>query len=725
MLARTIQALAVADERGAPAAVFSLLPEATIWAAAQALLHDPDQNFIVGPTLVQAIGDALLRLSDQQAAQAVLLDALTPTVDSLIYERATIAVLRYASHWDTPTAKRFSTAFSEGYKATIAGGDMFIAGLALEGMLRLPLYRHDPVRLLAAIALTIDEFPPLPDDPGDAALLPVKALKLLGQCYDAQPNEIVAAHLRQLVTHTNTAVDAEARYNLGLVRLYDAFRADDDQAFYAALLEAEDLFRMAAIAEENRSDAELFGAIARCFAVMTTTPLPGAISDLVQTATAIVQERLYAFGGATSEQRAALEYTMGALVTALDRWVAQVATAHQAPNIALPMRELAQVYAAVRDLSAMPGLPGLASHVGQTRIMLPHLRGRFAEIQEITAKLTAILSDPLLREHLSPAERELYELTLAELRAVPDPKPAAAARLHSLRAAADLLAPAFARQIDDLLAQNLPYDEVLLGLVRWYFDRHLDRERVLAQIGGPAHDIYTALVADLRTRLQWDERNLAWQCLANLLKLITRYVVSLYQITREEALPVDVNFLFAKGEKGGLGPDANERHLEAHLYSHLWFAQLFLFPEWVGTVERQNISDVPGRTDLTVRFPGSVVFVLEIKCEPTDSSRVAIQTQYLAQAQSYAGGTQQVSLLMVLDTTPKPVGVPLPDVRDCCYVDRRTVPGAVYPDCVVVCIVPANRFLPSTHTKGASGDAAAVEQPQHRKRRSRKRHDTP
>ena len=107
----------------------------------------------------------------------------------------------------------------------------------------LALFRADDGLLYKAIGVLISDFPPIPTDPYNAAYLPVKALKLLGRCYDRHPSDAPLVKAVQSVVGTsNLAVDAEARYTLGIVHLYDAFRAPDRAGFLGALANARDMF---------------------------------------------------------------------------------------------------------------------------------------------------------------------------------------------------------------------------------------------------------------------------------------------------------------------------------------------------------------------------------------------------------------------------------------------------------------------------------------------------
>ncbi len=91
--------------------------------------------------------------------------------------------------------------------------------------------------------------------------------------------------------------------------------------------------------------------------------------------------------------------------------------------MSLAMRELAQLYAALRDVDQGSGVATAATHSAGLRIMLPQLRGRFVQVQEVTARLERMLDDPTWSASLSSTERAFYELVLAEVRAAPTPKP--------------------------------------------------------------------------------------------------------------------------------------------------------------------------------------------------------------------------------------------------------------------------------------------------------------
>jgi hypothetical protein len=183
----------------------------------------------------------------------------------------------------------------------------------------------------------------------------------------------------------------------------------------------------------------------------------------------------------------------------------------------------------------------------------------------------------------------------------------------------------------------------------------------------------------------------------SLVRQAATFFAWLFQITYEEAAPIPVQFLYAKEQKG-LGQDANESHLEAFFYTYLKMAEASPTLLYRGQVSRQPSSNTPGRSDLLVRF-GRIGYVIEVKADSHDCQPPAVRNKYLAQAQAYAAGTQGVSFLFVLDTTPKQPTDSLPSALNYCYVDRRIVPNVVHQDSVIVFTFPANRYLPSTHSR--------------------------
>jgi hypothetical protein len=687
-----IQAISKADERGNPASIFSLISERLVWDYAAAILDDPEYHYLYGPTLLQGIGVAFPHLEDRTAICATVLHALKSTNDSLVYEAAYSIILSYAKVWEESLARKFYKIFEESYESTLDGGDQFIARLALEGTVMLPIYRADDGLLHRAIGLLLDEFPPIPHDPGDPAYLSVKALKLLGRCYDRYPQDSsIAKMVQQTIGCANYAVDAEAHFILGVIKLYDAFRASDENAFLEDLHVANDLFKVAAKAEEGRTDAELFSTIIQCYLLLLERVQPLATVEMIRKANEVLTERLFSFGGIEAPAIIELESRLVQLISYLERWLNVLSEATQWPDLKPPLKILTEIYSAMRHFEVTEGLIGDVGKVTRELVMLPYIRGRFVQIQEVTAKLSGILSDQEWRTHASKSEQEFYELLLQEVKAVSFPKDLTATGLEKVRVAAEKVAPKVARLLSDIQENGEGLSEALVQIAWQLLDRESEAMDEIPMAEGPAKDIGDKLMRDLGEKLEWDTQSTKWKYLRVSIRLTAQYFVRMYRATHGEAAPEDVRFLFSE-ECAGLGKKAVEGDLESHFYKTMWMAN------WWGVIRRQELGAAPGKPDLLFRFHDDIVFPIEIKREFTHIDPSYIHDHYIAQAQSYGGGTQRISFLFVLDLTTKKVGVPLPNVIDCCYIDHCNAPNEIHQDYVIVWIFPANRLLPNVHS---------------------------
>jgi hypothetical protein len=688
-----IQAISEADEKGNPATIFNLISEHLIWAYAKTILDDPEQHYQYGPTLLHGIGVALPHLEDSSAVSATILHALKITSDSLVYEAAQSIILSYAQEWEESLARKFYKIFEDNYENTMNGGDQFIARLALEGTVMLPMYRADDGLLHRAIGLLLDDFPPIPNDPDDTAYLPVMALKLLGRCYDRYPQDnAIAKRIQQTIGCANYSVDTEARFVLGITKLYDAFRASDESSFLTALNAANKLFKVATTSEEGRTDAELFATITQCYVLLSTAVQPSAIAETVRKANEVLTERLFSFRGAEVPTIIDFEFRLVQLISYLARWVDTLTEATRWSDLKPPLRLLADIYTAIRQNEATDGLISNVSRATRELVMLPYVKGRFAQIQEVTAKLTSILSDPEWRTRASTSEIEFYELILQEVQATSLPK-VWAATLEKFRVAAEREAPKLAHIISEIQKNGKDLPEALVDMAWQLFDRERAAMDEVPITEGPANDIYEKIVSDLREKIGWDIHSAKWKYLQLSIRLTAQYFVRMYRATPGEATPTNVGFLFAEESKSkGLGKKAVEGHLESHFYESMWISN------WWGVIRRQAVGVAPGKPDLFFSFLDVADFPIEVKREFNNISPAYIHDHYVAQAQSYGGGTRGISFLFILDLTTKTIGIPLPNVVDCCYVDHRDVPNEIHPDYVIVWIFPANRFLPSDHS---------------------------
>jgi hypothetical protein len=690
------QAIYRADELHNPGAIFTFVEESLIWRYARAILDDQEWNFLLAPTLIQGINAIFSTISNQAAVYDLLLHALhfTDTPLNHLYQAAQHTILTHADVWNTKDARHLNRTFEGNYLSTLEEGDQFIAILSLEGAVMLSLLRREDDLVHRALSLLLGDFPPIPDDPGDPAYLPVKALKLLSRCHDYFPADpTIRRKVEQCVGSVNYAVNTEAHFTLGIIALYDAFQASDRSIFLSALQEATAYFSTAARSEENRTDAELFAAIVGCYTLFLTASSPATIVDAVAQAEAILTERLWFFQGRDTPDTFNRELRFVQLLAHLAHWASVLREPTHWPELKPSLLLLADIYTAVRQAEVAHDFMGSVSDITRNYVMLPHLLGRFVQVQEITAKMSSLLSDNTWKEQVTPSQLAFCELVLQVVRDAPPPKAQAATELEHIRVAAEREDPSFARWLTAYQESSEDFSHAFMQLA-W---RYLERERTLFTeilfTEGPAMVIHKRIVPYLREKLRWDTESLEWQCLDYSIRIVIRYLIRSCRTTPNEASPADVSFLFAEGVRGlkGLGNKAKEVHLENDFRTAVRMADL------MGDVERQSISIAPGRPDLNFRF-GDITFPIEFKRELRDIGQAHIHESYIAQAQSYAAGSYGVSFLFILDLTPKTSGIPLRNMVEYCYVDHRPVPGSTQNDCVIVVIIPANRLRPSDHS---------------------------
>lgn len=693
-LEQVTQAIIESDERHNPGSLFSHVPEENIWIYATTILDDPESSYLLAPTLLQGIGEAMPFLSNHSAASSILLHALQYSHESLVYQQAQHVVLQYAKTWEKPAVRRFFGIFEEGYLEVKDGGNQFLARLALEGAVLLPIFREENALLHKAIGLLLEDFPAIPGHPSATADLVVKAIQLLGQCYDQYPHDkAIVAKIRECRGSANYTVAAEASFVTGIIALYEAFQSSNETDCLEALIQAELHFHNAYTSTENRSDAELFSTVTKCYVLFFQSAPASLIIDTIHQAQHILTERILLFGNGEQSQTAEDEFRLVQLLLQLERWATTLADITQWPDLKLSLQILADAYAAVRTTTATSHFMEQIERQTQHMIMLPYVSGKFLQIQEIIAKLTRILSDTEWRQRSSVSEREFCELLLQTLRDVSSPKERAATELEKLRVAAEHTNPALAASLAQIQKSEKMISDGVVELARQYLHHQPLPATELPVNEGPAKEICQRLLAELKEKLGWDTSTKLWIYLSYAIRLTVFYLIRLYRTTPGEAAPTDVSFLFAEGIRNlkGKGQRAVEQDLESHFYNTMYIANE------LGAIERQSQSIAPGRPDLNFRF-GDIIFPIEIKREFSDISQEHIYKSYIAQPQSYAAALHGISFLFLLDLTPKPLGTPLRNVVDYCSIEHRPATQATQKDYVIVVIFPANRPRPSDHS---------------------------
>lgn len=672
-----VQALHDADATGDVTIIFDILPEETILRYARDVI-DSDVSNDVGPSLLNAIERRFETLSGQKSAMNIVIYVLAlSSVDSLVYASAQRVVLSNAHSLDLSTAKKVCGLFHERYKNEVVAGDQFIAAKALEGAVMLALFRNDPGLLFLAIGLLLTEFPPIPVSVEDASDLAVLALRLLGRCYDHQPdNPSIVKKIHELITSENTAVHLAAQFNAGIVNFYDAFRSADHKSLVIKLGAARNDFELVSQQGENQADAELLYLVCDCFLILMDAGSNEEYALKARQAKRILIERLLLLGNDDNPYGSKLETSMIAILSLLADWESHLSEAIYAPDLRVPMSALAEIYTTIREFDATENVTMNLLHSTLDLVMLPSVRSHFIQIQEVRRKVLTVLNDPIWRQAAQPTEIAFYETVWSEITRNSDPKALAAPQLDKLVEEAAKYKPQLASYMQNAFRDGKDVIDVLADVLQ----REYEPATFLAE---PERSIVQNLVSEFRMKVPTE--TIMFKFLEQAIKETVHYAYSLF-ISNYEA---DLAFLFAT--PSGLGIKAAEKDLETHFYKIMRFSA-------TSKVEKQPPGIAPGRPDLCYRFPDDIIFPIEVKREETDISFDNIRQNYLAQAQTYATSQSGISFLFVLDVTEKKLGIPIRNFRDHFKIDQFILQESAVQDYVIVVVFPANRVRPSDHS---------------------------
>jgi hypothetical protein len=436
-----VEALYRADELNNPPAIFQMMSEAEIFAEAKAVLVDLDEGYLVGPTLIDAI-----RINFEGLQRGHIFDLLifildTPNLDSLLYRTAQRTILTYSTKWQLREARTLHTKLEDNYLQALDQKDFYNAELWLEGNVLLSIYRKEDGLFLRSVGLLLTDPPPLiVGEEGYVDHLSIKSIKLLGHCFDYQPeNPSISNKLKNTssVVINNPSVLSEALYNGGICYLYDAFHADDKESLQESLEKAMKSYEEAQKTEENRTDAALLGAIIRCYLYLLEpdVELP-QITIYVREAKQLLFDRLSIFPDDLPTNYSQVEFEIVRLVSYFEQWVANIAEFPN-QNLQPSLQLLAKTYAAIRETEFVADLAYSALETGVKVVMLPYTASRFIKSRELVNKLQSFISDEGWKETATALEVEFYTLVYNELSGQSSPKEEAATRLEQIRVAAE------------------------------------------------------------------------------------------------------------------------------------------------------------------------------------------------------------------------------------------------------------------------------------------------
>jgi hypothetical protein len=679
------ETIARANSVNNPGLLFEVLSEDTIWLNSVFLLDQgADEDVIF---LIRGIDQAFDAIKVKDRAASFIIGAMTSNSNHLIYEAAVSAILNHAAGWSQEIASALYDTLETAYRRLVTIQeikDTFVTRCALEGMVLLPVYRGDKQLLLSAQGTLVNRFPPLLATLDELDYLAVRATQLLSHCYDANPQEAIAEKIKELTLSINLEIASEAYFAWGSVCLYDAFRSQTEQDLSYNLQQAQDAFQESSQARENRTDADLLFSIIDCYLAVLSSDW-SRINESIHQANYKLVERITMLGEVSELREETARFQLIQLLIHLKRWAETLVDATRWPSLHPPMEKLAQVYAAIRELSIESTLIGHASITTKELVLLPKLQSQFLQVQEIQSKLQENLADPTWRETTPSSTIEFYKLALDLIAEREYQKNEFAANWETRLAAIEESNPDLGqklKQVRDTGGDKNALISVLLA------DVERSQYQMPFPLSGAAKEIYKNLLTALQPQLNWPAASDRRRYLEYAIGSVAHYFVE----TNKLNIP-DAKFLFNE-QVGGLGQKAGEQDLQNHFYNKMHMS--------AGVkVEYEPNQITPGRPDLALRYSDDIIFPIEVKCEKKDVRRENIHRKYIAQSQHFAASLSQVGFLFVLDTTPKQAAVPVKYNLDYCYLDSYEVAGHIHSVCVIVIIFEANRYRPSDHTRYA------------------------
>jgi hypothetical protein len=509
--------------------------------------------------------------------------------------------------------------------------------------------------------------------PKDADEYAFGLAKLIGIALDLLAGEGDRADLIAALSELRDLGSADAAFEMAMVELREALTAEDEESARSTIRRARDMFQAASRLEESRDDASAYAAA--CSAVIAFIE-----SDASMLRAAAKSARK------TATTRALLMHRMHQRTWLLPRRSAEIAWLALAWRLEtaadeLEAEEFLDAWEAIDALLAVYRHDRARSPFGLDagNLVRPAVENRLAQRVSMLRQLQRAVDLDTLRPkpQLPPEAAELLQA-------------AKRARPRSSRSARRPKNPA-----DPKEPANLPYLDTLL-------DGDLDM-----LLEGSKIDVKKL------ERLELAAESLTWNGIADRPDLVHPVLESL-ENTLLAALGENPAFATSAGQNFALLVSVTLRFLlmaadapapymrllkpnesiplEAELQrDYATFLKGSPLSGRIG-VELRDVAG--GRADVYVTFDGAQRFVIEIKRELDDNSRVGVEAAYLAQAIEYQVTNVPLSMLLVLDLTDHSHGIC--HLADTAWVVHRNNTGGKTRRSAVIAVVAGNRPFPSS-----------------------------
>ncbi len=203
------------------------------------------------------------------------------------------------------------------------------------------------------------------------------------------------------------------------------------------------------------------------------------------------------------------------------------------------------------------------------------------------------------------------------------------------------------------------------------------------------HNIYHSLKLSLKEKLPSYPIDKFETFFAVVEELIRYVLMSISGSSKSDFL-----FLYSS-EEGGKGQLAIENDLQDHLFNKLKFTKLAYGFEH----EKAKFVD-GGRVDIVFKTD-LITIPIELKKSSNQVTIQRIESDYMAQAQTYVSGHDQIGIFVLLDLSDNPSQVN-PNIKDLFNIHHLAPSSGLtigHPDYVISIVIPGNKRLPSSKSK--------------------------
>jgi len=502
------------------------------------------------------------------------------------------------------------------------------------------------------------------------------ALKFLPYFEEARTSTI-SEKIKEISDSANGDVSSQGYFALGLFQLTIAVSQSDLTTCITILEKSKKLFQAASQAVENRDDAKFYLLfIDWCIGVLKNdAPESKRIFDLLESN--LLLRQLYEFEEFGLELDFLIYRTTGIIKSSLENvihassWIEFRQQVQSLLNANLEIEKIKNLPSSAAFLKA--SLFGNLFECLEKNIYQQNLFSEKAHL----ASLKNQTDEPILEGFIN----KLIALMPAEDEAQNDNNELLALLAENLGSDNGLKAY---EQIKNKKASK----EVLNSLGN-LLRRNNDGDLPFRTGSIQGEEILVNLMAELGLLLPNYPR-VKWQAFFNIVEEVIRYA----RITFTGNEKKRFLFLFSETE-GGSGQKASEQDLQNSMISFFEHSKI------ADGLEHEKAKFVDGgRVDILYN-KDIITIPIELKKSLITEDKTSIERNYIAQAQTYTSGYDQVGIFVLLDLTDKAT-VPPPNFKDWFCIHHLPTSSSAnqkHPDYIISVLIPGNRTLPSSKSK--------------------------